>query len=144
MRGVIVQAKLTRHELNGCVRLALTFEAFADDKFIAVAVDGVHRVIHDVLAARLRLEIAVFPEAGKDIAMHALATDRNTQQSPYRNDFAASYYYLQRVQHHVQTGEGNQATHSSENAAKYWVPFLENQPPAGRRKYAANNDAANC
>ena len=40
--GVILQAKLTRYELNGRVRFALTFEAFADDKFIAVAVDGVH------------------------------------------------------------------------------------------------------
>ncbi len=40
--GVILQAKLTRHELDRCVRLALAFEAFADDKFIAVAVDGVH------------------------------------------------------------------------------------------------------
>jgi len=142
--GVIPQTKLTRHELNGYVRLALTFEAFADDKFIAVAVDGVHRVIDYVLAARLRLEIAVFSKAGKDIAMHALATDGNTQQSPHRSYFATGYYYLQRVQHHVQAGEGNQTAHSSKYAAKYWVPFLENQPPAGRRKYAADNDATDC
>ena len=40
--GVVLQARLTRHELNGCVRLTLAFEAFADDKLVAVAVDRVH------------------------------------------------------------------------------------------------------
>ena len=80
--GVIPQAKLTQHKLNGCVRLALTFETFADDKFVAVAIDGVHRVIDDVLAARLRFEAAAFSETNERILTHALATDGNTQQSP--------------------------------------------------------------
>ena len=55
-RGVVLQAKFARHESNGCIRLALTLEAFADNQFVAVPVDGVHRVVDDVLAARLRLE----------------------------------------------------------------------------------------
>jgi len=56
-------------------------------------------LLPDVLAARLRLECAAFSETRKDIALHAFATDGNSQQPPYRSNFATGYNYFQRVQH---------------------------------------------